>query len=82
MVGHAKQFRLFTDVKVITEILRVVLFAHFVNPCRQKLACAIGCYLVQHVYAAICKKFSGSTNRMEHKRKVVEPEGFFVVITI
>ena len=35
MVRHAKQFRLFADVEMIAEILRIVFVAHFVNPCRQ-----------------------------------------------
>ena len=46
MIRHAKQFRFFTDIEVITEILCVVLVAHFVDPCRQKLTCTIGCNLV------------------------------------
>lgn len=47
MIRHAKQFRLFADVEVITEILCVVLVIHLVDFCCQKLACAIGGYLVQ-----------------------------------
>ena len=61
MIRHAKQFRLFADIEVIAEILRIVFAAHFVDPCRQKFACTVGCYLMQYVNITVCKKFSRST---------------------
>lgn len=81
MIRHAKQFWLFADVEVITEILCVVLVVHLVDFCCQKLACAIGGYLVQDAYTAVRKEFSRGINRMEHERKVVESESFLIVIT-
>ena len=82
MIRHTKQFRLFADIKMIAEILCIILIAHFVDPCRQKLACTVGGYLVQYIYAAVCKKFSRCTDRVKHKRKVIELEGFLIIIAI
>ena len=47
MICHTKKLRLFANVEMIAEILRIVLVTHFVDPCRQKFACAVRCNLLQ-----------------------------------
>ena len=82
VVGHAQHFRLFADVKMIAQVLRVVLVAHLVDALGKQLGCAIGCNLMQKRNAAVQQQLARSIHRVKHKGKVVQAEGLLVVVAV
>lgn len=81
MVCHTKQLRLFTNVKMITKVLCIVLVTHFVDSILYQLAGSIGRNLMQYCNPAVDKQLSCSIHCVEYKGKIVEFECILVIIT-
>ena len=82
VVGHTQQLRFFTDIEVITEILRIVLVTHFVYSRCQQLARTIGRNLVQYIDLTVIEQLSCRIHRVKHEWKIIQSKRFFIVVPI
>ena len=82
MVTHTQKFRLLADIEMITQILLVGSFVQAIDKILQQFAGTIGCNLVANLYSGFAKKLSTMIRGVEHKGKIIQPEGFLVVVTI
>ena len=82
MVTHAKEFRLLADVEMVPQILLVRGFIQTVDKILKQFTGTIGCNLVANLYSGFTKKFSAMIRGMEHKGKIIQAEGFLVVIAV
>ena len=82
MIAHAQEFRFLTDVEMIPKVLLIGRIIQTVDQILQQLACSISCYFVANLYPGLTKKFSAVIHGMENKGKIIQPEGFLVVVAI
>ena len=82
MVTHAKEFRLLADVEMVPQILLVRGFIQTVDKILKQFTGTIGCNLVANLYSGFTKKFSAMIRGMEHKGKIIQPEGFLIIVSV
>ena len=82
MVAHAQELRLLADIEMVPQILLVKGFIQTVDKILKQFTGAIGCNLVADLYSGFAKKFSTMIRSVEHKGKIIQPEGFLVVVTV
>ena len=82
MVAHAQEFRLFADIEVIPQVLLIGSFIQPIDEILQQFAGTIGCDFMANLYAGLAKKFYAVIRSVEHKGKIIQAEGFLVVIAV
>ena len=82
MVAHAQEFRLFADIEVIPQVLLIGSFIQPIDEILQQFAGTIGCNLMAYLNASFAKKLSAMIRGMEHKGKIIQAEGFFIIVTV
>ena len=81
MVAHTQELRLFADVKMIPQILLIRSFVQIVDKILQQFAGPVGRNLAADSDSSFAKEFSAMIRGMEHKWKIIQTEGFLVVVT-
>ena len=66
---------------MITQVLLIGILIQTIDKILKQFTGAIGCNLVADVNASFAKKLSAMIWSMEHKREIIQAEGFFVVVT-
>ena len=82
MVTHTKKFGFLTDVEMIPQVLLIRIFIQPIDEVLQQFAGTVGCNLVADLYSGFAKKLSAMIRGVEHKGKIIQPEGFLVVVTV
>lgn len=80
MVAHAQEFRLFADVEVVPQVLLIGSFIQLIDEILQQFAGTIGCNLMANLYSGFTKELSAMIRGMEHKGKIIQAEGFFIIL--
>ena len=76
MVAHTQELRLFANVEVVTQVLRIGCRVQAVNQFLKKFAGTVGGYLVADPDTGFLEKLSAVLYGMEHKGKIIQAEGF------
>ena len=66
---------------MITQVLLIGILIQTIDKILKKFTCTIGCNLVADVNASFAKKLSAMIRSMEHKREIIQAEGFLIIIT-
>ena len=82
MVAHAQEFRLLTNVEMIPQVLLIGSIIQTIDEILQQFTCTIGCNLMADLNACFAKKFSAVIHCMEYEGKIIQAEGFLVVIAV
>ena len=82
MVTHAKEFRLLADVEMVPQILLVRGFIQTVDKILKQFTGTVRSYLVNDLNTRLAEEFSTTVRGVEHKGKIIQPEGFLVVVTV
>ena len=82
MVTHTKKFGFLTDIEMVPQILLVRGFIQTIDEVLQQFTSTIGCNLVANLYSGFTKKFSAMIRGMDHKGKIIQPEGFLIIVSV
>ena len=82
MVTHAQEFRLLADVEMVPQVLLIGSFIQPIDEILQQFTSTIGGNLMAYLNASFAKKLSAMIRGVEYKGKIIQPEGFLVVVTI
>lgn len=82
MITHTQEFGFLTDIEAIPQVLLIGSFIQPIDEILQQFAGTIGCDFMANLYAGLAKKFSAVIRSVEHKGKIIQAEGFLVVIAV
>ena len=82
MIAHAQALRLLADVEMVPQVLLIGSFIQPIDEILQQFTCTIGCDLMANLYAGLAEKISATIRGVEHKGKIIQAEGFLVVVTV
>ena len=82
MIAHAKEFRLFADVEVVSQVLLIGSFVQPIDEVLQQFTGTIGCNLMNDLNTRLAKKLSAMIWGVEHKGEIIQAEGFLIIVTV